>query len=261
MESLPISVLILAQNSVRTLARALDSVRAFAEVVVLDGGSVDATASVAKAYPNVIYRENPFRGYSEQRNVALRHASHPWCLVLDSDEAVTPELVAGLASRTWDDAPAPLYFVMRTDWFMGREQERGYKRSVTHARFFRKCVAEYRGHLHEVPFIDGRRPHRESEWVGTLPPEWRILHNPANDIEDELARIGRYSILRAQQRIEAGERVSAFGIVRAFIGDAVTVYRAEWRNGPRGFIRTVLVCCHRCLANVMVYAERVRRVR
>ena len=41
----------------------------------------------------------------------------------------------------------------------------------------------------------------------------------------------------------------------------MTVYRAEWRNGPRGFNRTVLVCCHRCLANVMVYAERVRRER
>lgn len=261
MESLPISVVILAQNSAKTLERALDSVRAFDEVVVVDGGSVDATASIAAAFPNVVYRENPFRGYSEQRNFAIRQASHPWCLVLDSDEAVTPELVAGLASRSWDDDAAPLYYVMRTDYFMGRVLDRGYARSITHPRFFRTSRAEYRGHIHEAPFIDGRQPRRDHDWVGTLPAEWRIQHNPTNDIEDELARIGRYSILRARERIEAGREISASGILRSLLRDAVTVYHQEWRNGSRGFIRTILVCCHRCLANVMVYAERARRDR
>ena len=61
----------------------------------------------------------------EQRNFALRQASHPWCLVLDSDETATPELVEGIASRRWEDAPTSLYYVMRTDWFMGRELDSG----------------------------------------------------------------------------------------------------------------------------------------
>lgn len=259
--SLPISVVILTLNSAKTLGRALDSVRAFDEVVVLDGGSVDATVSIAAAYPNVVYRTNPFEGFSSQRNVALRHASHAWCLVLDSDEAVTPELVAGLSSRSWDDSALPLYYVMRTDWFMGRAQERGYACSITHPRFFRRRGAEYRGHLHEAPFLDGRKPRRDGEWVGTLPLAWRILHNPDAGIEDELARIGRYSILRARERIEAGKEITAIGVLRSLVRDALTVYRREWRNGQRGFIRTVLVCSHRCLANVAVYAERVRRQR
>lgn len=68
----------LAQNSAETLDRALASVRAFDEVVVVDGGSIDATASIAAAYPNVVWRVHPFRGFAEQRNFALRQASHPW---------------------------------------------------------------------------------------------------------------------------------------------------------------------------------------
>lgn len=258
---LPISVVVLTLNSAATLNRALDSVRAFDEVMVVDGGSVDATADIATAYSNVVFRMNPFRGFSEQRNYALRHASHRWCLVLDSDESVTPDLVAGLASRSWDDGPEPLYYVMRTDYFMGKAQDSGYARSVTHARFFLKDRVEYRGHVHESPCVDGRKPRRDSDWVGALPEAWQILHNPANDVADELSRIGTYSLLKARERIEAGARISAAGIVLALLRDAVAVYRLEWRNGPRGIIRTILVCCHRCLANVVVYAERVRRER
>ena len=259
--SIPVSVVMLAQNSAETLDRALASVRAFDEVVVVDGGSVDATASIAAAYPNVVWRVHPFRGFAEQRNFALRQASHLWCLVLDSDETATPELVEGIASRRWDDAPASLYYVMRTDWFMGRELDSGYARSTSHARFFRKARVDYRGHVHESPFVDGRKPHRDAEWVGTLPGDWRILHRPDNDLEDELARIGTYSLLKARERIEAGERIGAAGVVLALVKDAVTLYRQEWRNGGRGFVRTVLVCCHRCLVNVAIYAERVRRER
>jgi hypothetical protein len=150
---------------------------------------------------------------------------------------------------------------MRTDWFMGRELDSGYARSISHARFFRKARVDYRGHVHESPFVDGRKPYRDAEWVGTLPADWRILHRPDNDIEDELARIGTYSLLKARERIEAGERIGAAGVVLALVKDAVTLCRQEWRNGRRGFVRTVLVCCHRCLVNVAVYAERVRRER
>ncbi len=97
--------------------------------------------------------------------------------------------------------------------------------------------------------------------MGTLPADWRILHHPANDIDDELARIGTYSLLKARERIEAGERVGAAGIALSLLRDLVTVYRLEWRNGRRGVIRTLLVCCHRCLVYVTIYAERVRRER
>ena len=89
----------------------------------------------------------------------------------------------------------------------------------------------------------------------------RILHRPDNDLEDELARIGTYSLLKARERIEAGERIGAAGVVLALVKDAVTLYRQEWRNGGRGFVRTALVCCHRCLVNLAIYAERVRRER
>ena len=148
---------------------------------------------------------------------------------------------------------------MRTGWFMGIELDSGYARSISHARYFRKARVEYRGLVHERPFVDGRKPDRDADWVGALPRDWRILHRPDNDVEDEVARIGTYSLLKAKERIAAGERIGAAGVLLALLRDAVDVYRRECRNGRRGLIRTLLVCCHRCLVNVAVCAERVRR--
>lgn len=141
-----------------------------------------------------------------------------------------PEFVAGIAGREWADDPTPLYYVMRTDWFMGIELDRGYARSVSHARFFRRARIEYRGLVHESPYVDGRKPARDADWVGALPRDWRILHRPDNDVEAEIARIGAYSVLRAKERIAAGERIGAAGVLIALLRDAVDVYRRELRN-------------------------------
>ena len=89
-----IAVVILTQNSVRTLRRTLDSVREFDEIIVMDGGSLDETEAIARSYDRVRFLFEPFPGFAAQRNNALRHVRHDWVLVVDSDEEVTPPLRA-----------------------------------------------------------------------------------------------------------------------------------------------------------------------
>ena len=48
-----ISVVIITRNAAATLADTLESTRSFAEVVVYDNGSNDATMQIAQAYENV----------------------------------------------------------------------------------------------------------------------------------------------------------------------------------------------------------------
>lgn len=252
-----ISVLVLTLNSSATIGRALDSVREFDEVVVIDGGSSDGTGDIVSALPGVRLFEQPFNGFSEQRNFGLGKVSCRWCLVLDSDEAAGPGLDEELRRIAGEEGARPLYFVMRTEYFMGRAMESGYMHSLYLPRFFRKEGVSYRGRIHESPFVNGIRPDREDGRWGKVDSRLRILHDPGNDLRREVGKIGAYSTLRAEERIAAGESISAPVILLSPIRTFLKIYAMEWRKGRRGFIRALLVVCHRTLANLLVYGEKV----
>jgi glycosyltransferase involved in cell wall biosynthesis len=85
------SVIIPAYNAKDTLARALDSVLAQSwpafEIIVIDDGSVDATAAVAASYGEKIrYLRQDNAGVSAARNHGARIASGDWLAFLDADD-------------------------------------------------------------------------------------------------------------------------------------------------------------------------------
>src|SRR5581483_8071175 len=81
-----ISVTILTKNCAETLTETLESCRSFAEVLILDTGSNDATVEIAKKYPNVKIVQEPFIGFGPTHNRASELASYDWILSIDSDE-------------------------------------------------------------------------------------------------------------------------------------------------------------------------------
>lgn len=89
------SVIIPAYNAAATLARALDSVLAQIwpafEIIVIDDGSIDATAAVAKIYGEKIrYLRQDNAGVSAARNHGARIASGDWLAFLDADDWYYP---------------------------------------------------------------------------------------------------------------------------------------------------------------------------
>jgi glycosyltransferase involved in cell wall biosynthesis len=88
----PLSVTIIALNEENNIARAIESVRGFAqEILVVDAGSVDRTVEIAGHLGAKIIT-NPWRGYGQQKNYASAQAKHDWILNIDADEEVSPEL-------------------------------------------------------------------------------------------------------------------------------------------------------------------------
>lgn len=91
MSSPRFSVIIPAYNAAGTLARAIDSVLtqtwpAF-EIIVIDDGSIDATAAVAASYGEKIrYLRQDNAGVSAARNHGARIASGDWLAFLDADD-------------------------------------------------------------------------------------------------------------------------------------------------------------------------------
>ena len=106
LQKIPCAVGMLAYNSGKNLARALASVADFAEIVVADGGSTDATLSIARAHgARIISQSNPrhpIEDFARERNLTLAAATQPWFFYLDSDEIMSNELVEHIRSIASD---------------------------------------------------------------------------------------------------------------------------------------------------------------
>src|SRR4051812_8470323 len=87
------SVVILTLNEERDLPACLESVRTCDDIVVLDSGSTDHTAEIARTAGARVF-ERRFDTFAGQRNHAQREVKfrHAWVFHLDADERLTPEL-------------------------------------------------------------------------------------------------------------------------------------------------------------------------
>jgi glycosyltransferase involved in cell wall biosynthesis len=85
------TIAILALNEARNLPRCLDHVPAGYPIVLVDSGSTDGTADIARARGARIYN-NPWPGFAAQRNFALERCdiATEWTLFVDADELYPP---------------------------------------------------------------------------------------------------------------------------------------------------------------------------
>lgn len=112
---IPATIGMLAYNSEKNLSRALASVKDFAEIIVADGGSTDATVEIARAAgARVISQSNSghaITDFARERNLMLAAATQPWFYHLDSDEIMSSELVEHI--RVVASAPPHRYDAYR----------------------------------------------------------------------------------------------------------------------------------------------------
>src|SRR5262245_32335819 len=117
-----ISILILTLNEEVNLTDCLESVKWSDDIVVLDSFSTDRTVEIARAAgARVIQRV--FDNYASQRNAGLNKEKfkHPWVLMLDADERVTPQLRSEIVTVIEKVEPIVCLFHMRRkDCWFGR---------------------------------------------------------------------------------------------------------------------------------------------
>jgi glycosyltransferase involved in cell wall biosynthesis len=85
-----VSVVIPAYNAERTLRAAVASVRAQTvqelELIVVDDGSEDSTAALARSLPKIRVISQPNQGVASARNSGLAEARAEWVAFLDADD-------------------------------------------------------------------------------------------------------------------------------------------------------------------------------
>ena len=86
------TLLVPTYNEEDVLERCLSSAADLAdEILVVDSFSSDKTLEIAEKFgAKILQRE--YQNSASQKNWAIPHASHPWILLLDADEWLSPVL-------------------------------------------------------------------------------------------------------------------------------------------------------------------------
>jgi len=191
-----LSVTIIAKNEAANIADALQSVAWADERIVVDSGSTDGTAAIARQHASrVIEREWP--GYIAQKNYAASIAANDWILSLDADERVTPELAGEVQRVTSGAAAVAAYRIPRVTWHLGRWIRTTDWYPDYQTRLYDRRAAEWTGrYVHEAVTVRGG--------IGRLSGE--LQHFAYRDISEHLETIDRYSTYAAREMLETGRR-------------------------------------------------------
>lgn len=229
-------------NEQEKLGDALASVSFCDELLVVDSGSTDGTAEIARrAGAKVI--ENEWPGFAKQRNLALENVSSDWVLEIDADERVTAELRESIKD------------------FLSAPESDAYEIAAMsiRQRFLGRALggsARYPDYRHRLFRRDTYR-HDETRTVheGLVPKSrvWALEGDLVHELAGSLREAGRDSIRYA--RLEA-KQIHDRGVATALTGIALRpsakflvrmfVFRG-WRDGWRGWLKIWLDCTNDAL--------------
>lgn len=226
-----LSVFITTFNNAKTLPICLDSVRWADEIVVLDSNSTDATPEIARRYGCQLFFHE-FLGYGRQKQLALDKTTHEWVLLLDADEALSPELQDEIRALLKTTPVADGYEIPRLEqvfWRMCNPKTR-----LNHfLRLFRKT----KGHvstmpIHAAPKVDGV--------IARL--KHAFYHFGEIDIHTKVEKVNGYSTGLVQDKIGKGKR--RVGLTMIFYPPLYFIktyfFKRNFYNGWAGFITSVI---------------------
>jgi glycosyltransferase involved in cell wall biosynthesis len=210
-----ISILILTKNEERDLPACLASVAWCDDIHVLDSGSTDGTCEIARRHGARImvrtYADSAriFGGdEAGHRNWGLRNTAfkHPWVLLLDADERVTPELKAAVIAAAAAPGDHVAFRIRRRD-FLRQTWLKHVQTSPFYLRLFRPEKMHYERVVNCVSVADGA--------VGSV--AGYLDHYPfSKGMGHWLERHNSYSALEARQIVENRRAHASFSPRKAF---------------------------------------------
>lgn len=206
-----LSLVIITLNEEDSLGRCIGSVPFADEIIVVDSGSTDSTAEVAKSCgAKVMFHE--FQDFSTQKQWAIQQASGDWVLSLDADEYLNEELADEISSIVKNEAIHAGFSLPFKVLYMDRLMRFGPWSGERHVRLFRNGQACFPDSgVHESLKITGGT-------TGDLRKGY-VVHRSYSSLNDQMEKMLQYSSLWAQEEFGKGRRSGPFQMV----------FRPAWR--------------------------------
>ena len=244
-----ISVVINTYNARQHLAKVLESVKDFDEMVVCDMESTDDTVAIAEQYgcKVVTFPKGNHTCCEPARTFAIQSASNPWVFVVDADEIVTPELREALYQEIKrPDVPAGLY-IPRQNMFMSmfvRDFHYDYQ-----LRFLVREGTEWPPYIHSLPKVLGRVEKLKAS------KEARLLHLMDETMHEYIAKMNVYTDNETNKK--------QYGVVALFWRPLWRFFKSyfmdgSFRMGTRGLIRSMMHGVYQFILVAKIIEKRYR---
>lgn len=233
MSKTKLSLVIISLDEADNIERCIRSVPFADDVVVLDSGSTDGTAEIARRNGARVFVEE-WRGFRAQKARATELALHDWVLSLDADEALSPEAAKEVQAllESKDLASVDGYEFRRLTWHLGRWIRHGGWYPDWQLRLYNRKTAEWRGggHVHER--VQAPRVRRLNN---------SLLHWTFDDLADQIQTNNRYSGLGARELYDRGVRFSYFKLCLKPVSKFLETWLVKrgFLDGLPGFIISV----------------------
>jgi glycosyltransferase involved in cell wall biosynthesis len=223
-----ISATIITHNEQDNLPRAVKSLGCCDEIVIVDSGSTDATAAVARGLgARVIERAWP--GYANQKNFAGEQAAYDWILALDADEALSDKLERELLELKRQGPAFDAYSFPRLAQYRGKWIRHSGWYPDRKVRFYDRRKARWAGdYVHESVQVEGT--------VGELAGD--LLHYTCPTFSRHVERVNRYTTLAAREMSAQGRRAGLAQLLAAPPWAFVRSYVLQlgFLDGREGFL-------------------------
>lgn len=234
---IPVSVVIVVKNEERNIKDALESVKDFGEIVVVDAFSSDSTVEICREYPVRIY-QHEWQGYAKQKQLAIGYANNEWVLLLDADERVTPGLkeeISGLFSK--GNITRHGFYIPRKNYFLGKWiRHSGWWPDCT-LRLFRKDLAQIEEReVHEKVTVKGSTGYLKNP----------LEHFTYRKLSEFIKKMDDYSTLAAKEILSKNPHPSTASLLLKMTVRPLFTYfkmfiiRQGIRDGIHGFILAIL---------------------
>ncbi|WP_353683843.1 glycosyltransferase family 2 protein [Thermodesulfovibrio sp. 3907-1M] len=229
---IPVSVAIITKNEEKNIRDALESVKDFEEIVVVDSFSEDRTVQICREYTEKIFQRE-WMGFSNQKQLAIDKTTLAWVLVLDADERVTESLKKEIMEKIKEDNDG--YFIPRKNFFLGKWiRHSGWWPDYT-LRLFKKDKGKIqKREVHEKILVGGKTGYLKEP----------LLHYTYYSIDDFVRKMKSYACLAAEEIVKSNP--SQYKIIFRMIFSPLFTFfkmyilRAGFLDGLRGLILAVL---------------------
>ncbi|CAD7287693.1 hypothetical protein LMG7974_00573 [Campylobacter majalis] len=240
------SVYMICLNEQKHIRRALQAVKDFDEIIVVDSGSTDDTVSIAKEYTHkVMYKK--WEGEGVQKAYALAQCTNEWILNIDADEEVSPQLKNEIERFMLQDEYVALDIPFH-EYSLGKICNDKVRKN-THIRFFKKQNAQYKNMgVHAQVEISNGKIKRAN---GT------IHHFSDKFIHELVMKNNNYSSLRAEQKTKKFSFLKLLFIYPLVFFKSY-ILRRSFYDGKKGFITANINAFYAFLKEAKLYEKELK---